>query len=207
MEDFFQGVESRTHAWVSGRRDLHWHALFDVEDVRRLLTDPYRELTHRPGLEPVPPEFIHMTILHSGPEADATPEEIKEIISGVRERAAAVEPFDVTFARPSVGHVALECAGRPGVPARRLWELTYQATAEVVGDRWPLIPAAFHPHATIAYAGAEAELADRTAMKVWLSDHGPDHPVTLRVKKISLVSQWHDRRHIRWEHLEDIPLG
>ncbi|WP_414167194.1 2'-5' RNA ligase family protein [Streptoverticillium reticulum] len=206
MENFFDEVERRAHAWPAGRRDLHWHALFDLEDVRRALTDPYRDLTHREGLEPVAPEWVHMTVLHSGPEQDATAEEIEKITELVRRRCAAVEPIEITFGRPTVGRVAIECPGRPGAPVRRLWQLAYEATTEVVGNRWPLIPQGFYPHATLAYAGAEAHKADRRAMKIWLSDHGPE-AVTLRADRLSLVSQWHDGARIVWDHIEDIPLG
>ncbi|GHE11338.1 hypothetical protein GCM10010339_70490 [Streptomyces alanosinicus] len=43
-------------------------------------------------------------------------------------------------------------------------------------------------------------------MKVWLSDHGPG-PVTLRADKITLVTQWHDRREIMFDRILDVPLG
>ena len=76
-----------------------------------------------------------------------------------------------------------------------------------MGDRWPLIPSSFYPHTSLAYAGRDAAKADRQAMKIWLSDHGPREPVTFRAEKLSLVSQWHDHATITWEHLTDVPLG
>lgn len=206
MEDFFAEVEQRKHAWPAYRRDLHWHGLFNVEDVRRELTDPYHDLTHRPGLEPVAPQWLHLTVLHSGPEQEATPDEVAQIVEGVRNRCAQVAPFDVTFDRPAVGRVAIECMARPGAAARELWKLTYEATTAVVGDRWPLIPDGYYPHSSLAYAGATHSEADRRAMKIWLSDNGPG-PVTLRLEKLSLVAQWHDHRTITWEHIADVPLA
>ncbi|MBO8189241.1 2'-5' RNA ligase family protein [Streptomyces spirodelae] len=206
MEDFFAAVESRVHAWPAGRADLHWHALFDTEEVRRCLTESYEGLTHRPGLEPVEPEWVHMTVLHSGPHTEATAQELAGITERVRKAAADIEPFDVTFALPTIGSTAVECVGRPGPPARRLWEETWQATRAVVGDRWPLIPKTYHPHVTLAYGTARAAAADRAQMKAWLSDHGRGE-VVLRASALTLVAQSHDRRRITWEVLETVPLG
>lgn len=206
MQNFFRQVETRAHAWPAGRRDLHWHVLFEPEDVQKKLTGPYRGLTHRPGIEPVAPEWLHMTVLHSGPAEESSDQELADITARVRQACGEIAPFDVTFSPPSVGNVAIECLGRPGPPARRLWQLTHQATVDVVGDRWPLIPASYYPHTSLGYGTQEAEQADRTEMKIWLSDHGHGE-VTLRATQLSLVSQWHDRRRIMWDHLNDIPFG
>lgn len=207
MDDFFTTVESREHAWPAGRADLHWHVLFSTDEVRAALTDPYAELTHRPGLEPVPPEWLHMTVLHSGPAAEATGAEIKQIIDGVRAGARGLAPFEVTFAQPAAGNVAIECLGQPGPPARALWEMTWQQTHQVVDDRWPRIPGIYYPHISLAYAaGPKALEVDRSTLKVWLSDHGRGE-VTLRAERLVYVAQSHDRHRITWEVLEEIPLG
>lgn len=105
----------------AGRRDLHWHTLFPVEAVRHTLTGPYTGLMHRPGVEPVHPQWLHMTVLHAGPRDDATAAEISQITDRVRVRAADIAPLEVTFAQPAVETVASECLGRPGAPARALW--------------------------------------------------------------------------------------
>lgn len=85
-------------------------------------------------------------------------------------------------------------------------EITWRETRAVVGDRWPRIPAAYYPHISLGYAAADAHPADRTAMNVWLSDHGRDE-VTLRADRLVLVAQWHDRRRIVWDTIAQVPLG
>jgi len=67
VEDFFAQVESRRHAWPAGRDDLHRHLLYDDVLVEEQLVAPYRELTHRPGLAPVPARWMHTTVMHGGP--------------------------------------------------------------------------------------------------------------------------------------------
>lgn len=207
MDDFFSRVESREHPWPAGRPDLHWHVLFSTDKVRTALTGPYAELTHRPGLAPVPPEWLHMTVLHSGPAAEATDTEIRQIIDGVRGRTRDLAPFEMTFAQPSPGNVAIECLGHPGPPARALWEMTWQQTSQVVGDRWPRIPGIYYPHLSLAYAaGPKAAQVDRSALKAWICDHGRGE-VTLRAERLVYVAQSHDQHRITWQVLEEIPLG
>ncbi|MFB7906637.1 2'-5' RNA ligase family protein [Kitasatospora sp. NPDC056076] len=206
MDDFFSRVQQREHAWPTGRRDLHWHILPQPQAAEQLV-GPYRDIAATPGLHPVPPQWLHITVLHAGVVDDVTDNELTAIVGRVRDLAADIEPFDLILGRVSVGNVALESAGYPGAPARRLWEMTARANREVVGDRWPLIPTQWYPHSSIAYAGPDGHLADRTTLKARLSDVEAA-PVTVPVTSISLVSQWHDgHSSIRWSHLLDVPLG
>ncbi|MDT0347528.1 2'-5' RNA ligase family protein [Streptomyces litchfieldiae] len=153
MDDFFARVTGRAWPWPAGREDYHWHILPpDSGLVRDKLMGPYREVTHHPGLEPVAPEWAHITVLHSGPVGEVTGPEITAITSRVRAACATVAPFTLTVDRPAVGTVAVELPARPGAPARRLWELTTEATREVIGGRYPVLPAVYYPHLTIAYA-------------------------------------------------------
>ncbi|GAA3163753.1 2'-5' RNA ligase family protein [Streptomyces ramulosus] len=206
MEDFFDRVENRTHAWPPGRKDLHWLILPETDFARTRLYEPYRELAEQPGLHPVRPEWMHITLLHMGPQDTATPSETDQLIAEVTQRAADVAPYDLTLSRPDIGTVAIESKGHPGAPHRALWEMTWQATRAAVGDRWPRIPTVSYPHLAHAYAGAEAHLADRSALKVLLSDL-PGDPVTVPVATLTLVAEWHDRREIRWDRLAEVPLG
>ncbi|MFB8413617.1 2'-5' RNA ligase family protein [Streptomyces albidoflavus] len=206
MEDFFAKVEGRTHAWPSGRRDLHWLIIPGEDFARRRLYEPYRPLTEQPGLHPVQPEWMHLTLLHMGPQDSASTSEVDQLVAAVAERAANTAPYDLTLSRPDIGTVAIESKGYPGAPHRALWEMTWRATRAVVGDRWPRLPTTSYPHLTQAYAGAEGRLADRGALKVVLSDL-PGDPVVLPVTTLTLVAEWHDRREIRWDVLAEVPLG
>ncbi|MEV6927444.1 2'-5' RNA ligase family protein [Dactylosporangium sp. NPDC051485] len=199
MANFFDTVIGR---WPAGREDYHWHILPDPEWVRTALFEPYRELTHRDGLAPVAPQWTHVTVLHSGPVDAFRAEEVEQVVDLVRAGCTAIAPFELTLDRPAPGRVALECAGRPGAPARQLWQLTGEATRAVTRDRFPLIPELYYPHASLAYGVATF---DHRPLKVSLSDH--DHgPVSFLVSKVSLVAQSHDGRFITWRHVRDVSL-
>ncbi|MEU4506789.1 hypothetical protein [Streptomyces sp. NPDC024089] len=206
MENFFARVEGRTHAWPPGRKDLHWLIIPGEDFAREHLYEPYRALAEAPGLCPVSPQWMHLTVLHAGSQGTASPAEVDRLVTEVAKRAADIAPFDVTLSRPDIGTMAIESKGYPGAPHRQLWEMTWQAQRTVVGDRWPRIPSSSYPHLSHAYAGAQGHLADRGALKVTLSDL-PGGPVTVPVTALTLVAEWHDRREITWDVLAEVRLG
>lgn len=209
MKDFFESVETRPGGpWPAFRRDLHWHLLppSTPHTVDTLLA-PYTQLTRYPGMEEVLPKWLHVTVLHAGPTASASGAEITEMTDRVRQAAAGTGPIEMVFSRPSIGNLGIERSARPGAPLRRLWDITWEATTAVVGDRWELLPTVAYPHATIAYAGRDApDDTGRADMKSLLSDIDAGE-VTLEFTALTLVSQWHTHQRIVWERLAEIPLG
>ncbi|WP_181785316.1 2'-5' RNA ligase family protein [Streptomyces phytophilus] len=205
VKDFFDAVESREHAWPAGREDLHWH-LLPQPSVSQALTEGYQAAASLPGMAPVAPEWIHITVQHGAPMAAYREGEVEAIKTGVAERARAMQPVEVTLARPAFGTVALECGGHPGEPARRVWEMACAVHEEVTGHRFPRIPALSYPHASLAYGTSQAPLLNRAQAKVVLSDL-PGDPVALRLDTLTLVAQSHDRRYITWRELASVKLG
>ncbi|MFF3730955.1 2'-5' RNA ligase family protein [Streptomyces sp. NPDC002476] len=203
--DFFQTVETRQHAWPAGRADLHWHLLFEEQVVREVLVEPYRSITHRPGLAPVQAPWTHCTVLHGGPVDQYRNGEITEITGRVAKECQTIPAFDLTVDRPAIGTVAVECAARPGAPARQLWKLTARVDADVTGNRFPLIPAVYAPHISLAYGVASPVRADRRQLKAALSDQ-PGEMVVLRATRLCLVAQSHNRRHITWTPIAEVVL-
>ncbi|MFZ3491872.1 2'-5' RNA ligase family protein [Streptomyces sp. 5.8] len=206
MDDFFERVMSRTNAWPAGQADLHWHILHEPAVVEEQFCGPYEQLTTRPGLRRVEARWVHTTLMHGGPVDEYKPGEVEAIIERVTEQCKYISPFELTYDRPAVGAVAVEMTARPGHQTRQLWEITTSVDAEVTGGRFPRMPAAYYPHASLAYGIAGPRRADPLAMKVLLSDHSKG-PVPLRVDRISLVAQSHDTRVISWRHLADVSLG
>ncbi|OIJ91591.1 hypothetical protein BIV23_39550 [Streptomyces monashensis] len=146
---------------------------------------------------------MHFTVLHAGPQDSAR--EVDQITREVTRRAADTDPFEVRLSRPDIGTLAIESKGCPGRPHRQLWEMTWQTHQAVVGDRWPRIPTASYPHLSHAYAGAQGYLADRSKLKVMLSDL-PGGPVAVPVSALTLVAEWHHRREVVWDILAEVPL-
>ncbi|TQF01988.1 2'-5' RNA ligase family protein [Kitasatospora acidiphila] len=200
MESFFDRVR---HRWPAGREDLHVHILPPPE-ISAVLFEHYRDLTHRDPLVPVGPEWLHVTLLHSGPMAEWHPGEVEALVDQLGTRLADAEPVTLTLHRPNVGAVALECSCTPGEPTRQLWRACAEEISSVTGNRFPLIPTVHYPHASIAYS--TGKLAERAELKAWLSDHHTD-PLTFIAHRVAVVAQQHDEREITWRLLAELPLG
>jgi hypothetical protein len=87
MENFFATIADR---WPADRADYHWHVLPGTELMRDHVARPYAELLDRPGLAPVRPEYLHITVQHLGPASDLPAGELE----------TARSPAD----RPVAGH-------------------------------------------------------------------------------------------------------
>src|SRR6266851_4578267 len=106
MEDFFARVVRR---WPPNCEHYHWHVLPDAGLAREHLYSPYRRLTRRPGLAPVHPRFMHVTVQHLGAVAEVPGEDLAKIIELVRERCARIAPFEVTVERAQVWNTGVVC--------------------------------------------------------------------------------------------------
>jgi 2'-5' RNA ligase len=199
MEDFFATVTDR---WPAGREDFHWHVLPGPAAARECLSRQYQEVTSAPGLAPVPGVWMHITVQHVAPVTEVSTSEIKQITALVRDACAQIAPFAVTACRAEAWPTALVCPIRPGAPLRHLWQVTTSAAARVTGGRISTVPGVYHPHLSLAYAHDHVE---HEPVKAWLSDATASE-VALPVTRLVLVAQQHDRRHITWRLVDEIPL-
>lgn len=164
MEDFFATIADR---WPADREDYHWHVVPGSELLRDRISRPYSEITHHPGLAPVGPAYLHITIQHLAAVSQVTDVELGQIVKLVRERCAAFAPFAVTAGRAEAWEHGIVCPIRPGYLLASLWQATTSAASEVTGSRLEIRPAVFHPHMALAYA---TEHVDQAAVRAWLAD-------------------------------------
>lgn len=200
MKDFFASIADR---WPPGREDYHWHVLPGTELARERLARPYAELIDQPGLAPVRPEYMHITVQHIGPVRDIAADELTEIVARVRAGCAGVASFAVTAGRAEVWETSVVCPLRPGYMLGNLWHIVTSASRAVIGARLAINPAVYHPHIALAYATAHV---DQAPMRAWLADS--DAPeAALPVTRLVLVAQQHDGREIMFRVIDEIALA
>lgn len=199
MESFFERVGV---VWPPGRRDLHWHVLPTQEEAAALAA-PYREIT-APGLHRVPAGGMHCTLLHAVGlgRSDVA---VDELLQDVRSAAQTVQPFALTFDRPSVGAMAVEISGWPGAPFAALVDLVTEAMNRTKAT-FAAAPSRY-PHISLGYTGDGADALNAVTLRTAIASI--DGPVsgTVLADRIHLVEQWHDGRHITWTPIAEIPLG
>src|SRR5260370_37817527 len=138
MEVFFAPIAGR---WPPGREDYHWHVLPGTELARQRRPRPSGDLTSRPGLAPVRPEYMHITVQHIGPVHDITPDELAEIAGRVRAGCGGVASFAVTAGRAEAWETSIVCPMRPGYLLGNLWHLVTSASRAVTGPGRAVTPA------------------------------------------------------------------
>ncbi|MEV7715554.1 2'-5' RNA ligase family protein [Streptomyces sp. NPDC088270] len=200
MESFFARVG---RVWPAGRRDLHWHILPTAAEARALAA-PYKGLAPR-GLAGVSVEWMHCTLVHAVGLGigDVDTDALLEEVGGY---ARLVEPFTLTFDRPSVGAVAVEISGWPGRQFTEIVDAVTQATARSTEAAFKSAPSRY-PHMSLAYTSHGAEDVDAVTLRAALADIDQPLSGTVRVDRLHLVEQWHDGAHITWRLAAEVPLG
>jgi 2'-5' RNA ligase len=200
VEDLFSTVNAD---WPPGREDYHWHVLPGSELLRDRIARPYAELLATPGLVPVRPANMHITVQRLPPAGQLSTDHLSEITGLVRESCAAITPFTVTASRAEAWEHAIICPVRPGHLLASLRQVTASAYRQVTGGRQEISPAVYYPHLSLAYATRHLETAP---VRAWLA--ASDAPeVAFPVTSLVLVAQQHDRREITFRILDQIPLA
>lgn len=156
------------------------------------------------GLQNVPPEWMHCTLLHTVGlgRADIA---LDVLLTDVARFAQTVRPFNLTFDRPAVGNFAVEVSGWPGRPFTQLVDGLTEAMART-GSAFTAAPSRF-PHLSAAYASDGAEDVDAVSVKMALADIELPLAATIVADRLHLVEQWHDGAHIMWNPVATVPLG
>jgi 2'-5' RNA ligase len=163
-------------------------------------------LLEHPGLHPpIPPQWLHATILRIGSTNDYSEEEVQAIAKTLESRLATLKLSTFTFGPWWLRQGSVTLRIQPNDQLSHLHKQALNAVESVTGTRQTDRPIAapFEPHVTLAYAkshGSEDELLDRLAKQ-------PVLPITFNLKKISLTQQWPIRGRYEWEVLKDIPLA
>jgi hypothetical protein len=90
--------------WRPGRRQYAWHLTFGDQtvspgqaDLRQVMGGYQARLAEPPGLDPVPAEWLHLTVQGIGFADEIDTAEVDRIVAAARRRCAALAPVRVTL--------------------------------------------------------------------------------------------------------------
>ena len=107
--------------WRPGRIIYTWHLTFqDTHDLHRLVANYHRQLDQLPGLNPVPLEWLHLTIQGVGYTDEVSDDQLDAVIVAVRAEVATLSTFDLTFDRPVILGEAIAIRPEPDDPLQHL---------------------------------------------------------------------------------------
>ena len=176
--------------WRPGRIALTWHLVFPHSTpLARHVAAYQRAFDGLPGVDPVPAEWLHLTVQAIG-WADETPAAtVSAVVGAVRARVSALAPFDLVFDRPTIYGEAAAIRSDPDVPVARLRETVRAGLRDVLGDDGvPTAPEqarGFLPHVTVAYSRVDADVAPYAAALAGVVRP----PTTVPVTEVTLIRQ------------------
>jgi 2'-5' RNA ligase len=189
--------------WVAGSPMLAWHLTFEGEDaLHGVALQAQQALSGIPVLEPVPTEWLHLSLASFGATADVTEDCVRQAINAAHEHIADLDPLELAFSRAVVfaESVVLCPDVSPGLHGLR--SALQESVRQVRGAGAPADLDAFVPHVSVAYASGTAPGADvvRALETAALPDVTPVRP-TLTLVEMRLVD-----RLYRWRPVSAFPL-
>jgi 2'-5' RNA ligase len=152
--------------WRAGRSFYTWHLTFVGQpDVDRLAAHYHAVLRDLPGVDPVPVEWLHLTMQGLGFTDELATGQVDKVVAAVRDRLAALSPFELTLGPVRVDPEALLLDAEPAGAIRDLRLAIRAGIADTWGaDRVPEAEAPFTPHVSIGYISADGPAAPFVAV-------------------------------------------
>jgi 2'-5' RNA ligase len=191
--------------WRVGRSFYAWHITFtDQPAAAQLVADYAPVLAQLPQLEPVPLEWLHLTMQGIGFTDEVDRAEVDRIVDAAHKRCAELEPFAVTIGPARVDPETIQMPVRPAesVGAVR------QAIRSAIGDVWgaenvPEPAGGYRPHVSLGYSNSSGP-AEPIAEA--LERHG-ERIAEVTVSAVSLIDLNRDQRAYEWTETASVPLG
>jgi 2'-5' RNA ligase len=168
--------------------------------VTGLATLAQQRMAGIPGLDLVPPRWLHVTTLTSGPADESSPGAVTAMIQEASDLLADVAPITITLGRVLYHPRAIMLDVGPDTPFQQLITALQAAashaglTARPYHDPW-------RPHITVAYSKS-----DRPAGPIIEALGRSLPPRTATIRSVSLVTQ-SARQRWAWDLIADLPLA
>lgn len=115
-------IELRNHwwwrsGWERGTRYYTWHLTFGPDSAMQRLVRNYQEvLSAFSFLDPVPIEWLHLTLVGVGQARAVNDLQVSKMIEGVQSEIAELPPISLTFEEPLVLREAVALNAEPNEP-------------------------------------------------------------------------------------------
>jgi hypothetical protein len=188
--------------WHPGTRFYTFHVTWrDQPAVQRLGEETRARLAGVPGLDPVPGEWLHLTMQGVGFAGEVSDADLARIADAAGLRLASVAPVNVVLPPP---RAASEGAATYAAPAGVL-DHVRSAVRAAIGDVWGAdrVPesAEWAAHVSFAYASTDAPAAPVNRVLAGASG------ARATVQAVDLIRLGRDRRIYEWETVTRLPLG
>jgi 2'-5' RNA ligase len=190
--------------WRVGTRFYAWHITLTGLPALRDLVAGYRAaLAGFEVLDPIPEQWLHITVQGLGHTRDVSDAERDAVIDAVQGRLLAVASPTLTFGRPVLNREAVVIPPTDAEPLRALRTAIRLGIGDGVGSgRVPEVSTPFRPHVSVAYVNAPAAPAPiRAAL-----DAVGDRSAEVTIAAVTLIVMHRDRRMYEWREVASCGL-
>ncbi|MEO3799982.1 2'-5' RNA ligase family protein [Nonomuraea sp. B1E8] len=196
MSELQEAAEVRNHwwpreGWHPGRLVYTWHLTFEhAPELHRLVERYQATLSGLQGLDPVPTQWLHLTIQGVAFADELTQSQIDEIVTAVTLELETVPAFQLTFGKTAIIGEAIVLPPTPAEPVHEVWRAIRSGIANVLGRE--KVPTAheqstgFRPHVSIAYVNTSGPAA---IYREALEAMGQVDPASASVTDVALIVQ------------------
>lgn len=143
--------------WRTGRAFYTWHVTFDrATDLHRLAHSYEQRLAAISGLDPIPPQWLHLTVQGIGFTDEIEAAVVDQIAAAAADRCASLPAFQISTGDLSIEPEVVRFEVKPVEPLARLRRELRAAIGDVLGAEAVPEPAdGFKPHLSLAYSSAD----------------------------------------------------
>ncbi|MFD6357195.1 2'-5' RNA ligase family protein [Nocardia tengchongensis] len=188
--------------WPAGREVYFWYLTFQDPALAKLVERCHNYLKPD-GIDFVPLDGLHITILRIGNQDEIAEEDIQAIADDAKARLSDIESFELTVGPLAGSRGAVRFTVSPWTELFQLHQTLGESTRKVL----PELPIAstqrFRPHLGIGYSNRQQE-ADSFIEQV--ASLRNTTPVTVQVDAVKLVRLRREPHAYRWEDVATLAL-
>ncbi len=194
--------------WTTGRHYYACHLTLDDQPQLRQLVARYQQaIANLPGLDLIPPEWLHITMQGIGFTDEIGITELHRLTEALTQELSKIDAPTVSFRYLTVDPEAIYLKAHPAEALYPLQAGMYRAVVDAIGANSSAVdmpsPSEFVPHVSIAYVNADGQaqpiaeaLQAVTAMTV-----------TATFRKAALLEFHRDHRMYEWTSATPIAIG
>lgn len=193
------------HFFKDNQVDWNFNVLFNDPAVSKL-AEAYAKVIRHPGLyDPIPPQWLHATILRVGLVEDYSEAEMLAVAAKLQQNLAGLSLPEFSFDSWWLwdGNVVLHIS--PDDEFSKIYDQVVAALEAVVGpERAAKSPhGRFVAHTSLAYTKTHTQEQEINRQ---LANHASP-AASFKAHSVSLIRQWPTNGHYEWEVVQDIPIG
>lgn len=188
--------------WGLGRRMYTWHMTGFNQQLLDLVAAYQQRLTGIEGLDPIPPQWLHMTTQGLGFIDEVPDTDVDAVIKAAQARLADLRPVTVEMGPAVVAPEVVRLVVSPAEPLHEIRRALRHAIVEVRGSELLMETEEWTPHVSVSYSSSEKATAPIAEVL------GNDlEPVRVEIDEVQLIVLGRDDFMYTWETRAAVPLG